>query len=105
MDLKPVIVYGFEYDKQIKYTKNLIVCKSITTRNPVYCSIMIEDTLDILKKMENIEQNHSQKMKEIDEFRNIRFAKYSSYWQMVLYGPNLVFPNLPFEKEILNIIS
>lgn len=97
MDLKPVIAYGFEYDKQLKYTKNLILCKSITTGNPVYCSIIIENTIDILKKMENIEENQQQKMKEIDEFRNIRFAEHTC-WQMVLYGDNLEF-NLEYEKD------
>ena len=29
MDSKVVIAYGFEYDKLIKYTKNIIICKSI----------------------------------------------------------------------------
>ena len=91
MDISPVIVYGFEYDKQIKYTKNLIICKSIRTGNPVYCSIMIEDTIDILNKMENIEKTQLHKMKEVDEFRNIRFAKYKTCWQLVIYSPKLVF--------------
>jgi hypothetical protein len=98
MDIKVVIVYGFEYDKLIKYTKKLILCKSIKTGLPVYCSIMIEDTIDILKKMENIEQNHMQQMKEIDEYRNIRFAEQMPCWQMALYAPNLVFTDLQDEE-------
>ena len=102
MDLKPVIAYGFEYDKQIKYTKNLILCQSITTGNPVYCSIIIEDTIDILKKMENIEQTQQQKMKEINEYRNIRFAEHSTCWQIVLYGSNLKF-ELEEEEQANNL--
>ena len=94
MDSKVVIAYGFEYDKLIKYTKNLILCKSIKTGLPVYCSVMFEDTTDIFNKMENIEKNQMQKMKEIDEFRNIRFAEQMSCWQMVLYAPNLIFTDL-----------
>lgn len=97
MDAKVVIAYGFEYDKLIKYTKNLICCKSITTGLPVYCSVMIEDTTDILKKMENIEKTQMHKMKEIDEFRNIRFAEEMPSWKIVLYAPNLTF-NLEYEN-------
>ena len=100
MDAKVVIAYGFEYDKLIKYTKNLICCKSITTGLPVYCSVMIEDTTDILKKMENIEKTQMHKMKEIDEFRNIRFAEEMPSWKMVLYAPNLTF-DLEYEKPKL----
>ena len=97
MDAKVVIAYGFEYDKLIKYTKNLICCKSITTGLPVDCSVMIEDTTDILKKMENIEKTQMHKMKEIDEFRNIRFAEEMPSWKIVLYAPNLTF-NLEYEN-------
>lgn len=100
MDLKVVIAYGFEYDKLIKYTKNLIICKSIKTGLPVYCSVMFEDTTDIFKKMENIEKTQMHKMKEIDEFRNIRFAEEMPSWKMVLYAPNLTF-DLEYEKPKL----
>ena len=99
VNLKPVIAYGFEYDKLIKYTKNLILCKSIKTGLPVYCSILIEDTSDIFEKMENIEKTQMQQMREIDEFRNIRFAEQMPCWQMVLYSPNLVFTNLLEEMD------
>ena len=99
VNLKPVIAYGFEYDKLIKYTKNIIICKSIKTGLPVYCSIMIEETTDILKKMENIEKKQMQKMKEIDEFRDIRFAEQMSCWQMVLYSPYLIFTDLIEETD------
>jgi hypothetical protein len=94
MDAKVVIAYGFEYDKLIKYTKNLIICKSFKTGLLVYCSVMFEDTTDIFNKMVNIEKNQMQKMKEIDEFRNIRFAEQMPCWQMVLYAPNLIFTDL-----------
>ena len=97
MDAKVVIAYGFEYDKLIKYTKNLICCKSITTGLPVYCSVMIEDTTDILKKMENIEKTQMHKMKEIEEVRNSRFAEEMPSWKIVLYAPNLTF-NLEYEN-------
>jgi hypothetical protein len=40
-----------------------------------------------------------QKMKEIDEFRNIRFAEQMSCWQMVLYAPNLIFTDLLEEMD------
>lgn len=99
MDAKVVIAYGFEYDKLIKYTKNVIICKSIKTGLPVYCSIMIEDTIDILKKMENIEQNHINQIKQIDEIRNIRFAEQMPCWQMVLYAPYLIFTDLLEETD------
>ena len=99
MDLKIVIAYGFEYDKLIKYKKNVILCKSIKTGLPVYCSVIIEDTIDILKKMENIEQNHMQQMKKIDEIRNIRFSEQTTCWQMVLYSPNLMFTDLLEETD------
>ena len=97
MDAKPVIAYGFEYDKLIKYTKNLIICKSITTGLPVYCSVMFEDTTNIFKKMENIEKMQMHKMKEIDEFRNSRFAEEMPSWKMVLFDPNLTF-DLEYEQ-------
>ena len=97
MDLKVVIAYGFEYDKLIKYTKNLIICKSITTGLPVYCSVMFEDTTNIFKKMENIEKTQMHKMKEIDEFRNSRFAEEMPSWKMVLFDPNLTF-DLEYEQ-------
>ena len=97
MDTKVVIAYGFEYDKLIKYTKNLIICKSITTGLPVYCSVMFEDTTNIFKKMENIEKMQMHKMKEIDEFRNSRFAEEMPSWKMVLFDPNLTF-DLEYEQ-------
>ena len=100
MDTKVVIAYGFEYDKLIKYTKNLICCKSITTGLPVYCSVMFEDTTNIFKKMENIEKTQMHKMKEIDEFRNSRFAEEMPSWKMVLFAPNLTF-DLEYEKPKL----
>ena len=99
MDAKVVIAYGFEYDKLIKYTKNLIICKSITTGLPVYCSVMFEDTTNIFKKMENIEKTQMNKMKEIDEFRNSRFAEEMPSWKMVLYAPNLIFTDLLEEMD------
>ena len=99
MDLKVVIEYGFEYDKLIKYTKNLIICKSITTGLPVYCSVMFEDTTDIFNKMDNIEKTQMHKMKEIDEFRNSRFAEEMPSWKMVLYAPNLIFTDLLEETD------
>ena len=101
MDTKVVIAYGFEYDKLIKYTKNLIICKSIKTGLPVYCSVMFEDTTDILKKMENIEKTQMHKMKEIDEFRNSRFAEEMPSWKIVMYAPNLTF-DLEYEKPKLS---
>ena len=99
MNAKVVIAYGFEYDKLIKYTKNVIICKSITTGLPVYCSVMFEDTTNIFKKMENIEKTQMHKMKEIDEIRNIRFAEQMPCWQMVLYAPNLIFTDLLEEMD------
>lgn len=99
MNAKVVIAYGFEYDKLIKYTKNVIICKSIKTGLPVYCSIMFEDTTDIFKKMDNIEKAQMHKMREIDEIRNIRFAEQMSCWQMVLYAPNLIFTDLLEETD------
>lgn len=100
MDSKVVIAYGFEYDKLIKYTKNLIICKSIKTGLPVYCSVMFERYNRYFKKMENIEKTQMHKMKEIDEFRNIRFAEEMPSWKMVLYAPNLTF-DLEYEKPKL----
>lgn len=101
MNAKVVIAYGFEYDKLIKYTKNLICCKSITTGLPVYCSVMFEDTTDILNKIKNIEKTQMHKMKEIDEFRNSRFAEEMPSWKMVLFAPNLTF-DLEYEKPKLS---
>jgi hypothetical protein len=50
--------------------------------------------------MENIEKTQMHKMKEIDEFRNSRFAEEMPSWKMVLFAPNLTF-DLEYEKPKL----
>ncbi len=96
--METFLVYGFEYDNKIWYNDNLILCKSIKTGNPVYCSIMVknpicENNIEIIEELQN---KNPEKIIKLDKMAKLKYC--SPKWQHVYYSENLKF-NCGYESE------
>jgi len=80
-----VIAYGFEYNKVIIKDNNCCIAKSINSKNPVYCSLMIKD-VDfnvISNKMCLMKLHYEDYLLHVDKLANEKGLK--AKWQLVLY--------------------
>ena len=81
-----VVSYGFEYNKIISKDNNCFICKSLTNKNTVYCSIMIKDRdiNVIMDKIKLIELHREHYLSKIDKMA----SKYgtTAKWQIILYN-------------------
>jgi hypothetical protein len=79
------IVYGFEYDKVIINDNGCCIGKSPISKNPVYCSLMIQDKdfKTISNKMGLMKLHYEDYLLHIDELANEKGVK--AKWQVVLY--------------------
>jgi len=80
-----VIAYGFEYDKVIINDNSCCIGKSINNKNPVYCSLMIQDKdfKTISNKMGLMKLHYEDYLLHIDELANEKGVK--AKWQLVFY--------------------
>lgn len=80
-----VVAYGFEYNKVIIKDNNCCVGKSLTSKNPVYCSLIIKDKdfNTISNKMGLMKLHYEDYLLHIDELANEKGVK--AKWQLVLY--------------------
>ena len=80
-----VIVYGFEYDKVIINDNNCCIGKSMNNKNPVYCSLMIQDRdfKTISNKMGLMKLHYEDYLLHIDELAHEKGVK--AKWQLVFY--------------------
>ena len=80
-----VIAYGFEYNKVIINDNNCCIGKSINNKNPVYCSLMIEDKdfNVISNKIGLMKLHYEDYLLHVDKLANEKGLK--AKWQLVLY--------------------
>jgi hypothetical protein len=80
-----VIAYGFEYNKVIIKDNNCCIAKSINSKNPVYCSLMIKDVdFNIISnKMGLMKLHYEDYLLDIDKLANEKGLK--AKWQLVFY--------------------
>ena len=95
--MKLVLVYGFEY-KYIIPNCSLLKCKSITSKYPIYGSVVIfEEKMDnLLSLIKNVKNRHSYKLKEANSYticRNI-----DPKWQLALFEDDISF-DIPDETN------
>ena len=83
--------YGFEYTDKIYYNDGLILCKSINSVNPVYCSLLIKGPFDddILEVVQELEYKNSTLISKVNKMAKIKNCK--PRWQTVYYSKNLNF--------------
>ena len=79
------IAYGFEYNKVIIKDNNCCIGKSINSKNPVYCSLMIKDVdfNTISNKMGLMNLHYENYLLHIDELAYTKGVK--AKWQLVSY--------------------
>jgi len=80
-----VIAYGFEYNKVIINDNKCCIGKSPISKNPVYCSLMIQDKdfKTISNKMGLMKLHYEDYLLHIDELAHEKGVK--AKWQVVLY--------------------
>jgi hypothetical protein len=102
---KWVVAYGFEYDKIIIKDYNCSIGKSFNGKNPVYCSLMIEDKniytiIDKIKLLENCRETY---LSDIDRLSNEKNVL--PKWQLVTYDKDFEYYIHVLQGKMLNYNS
>ena len=81
-----VIAYGFEYDKVIICDNNCRIGRPIYGKNPVYCSLFIEDrdVKTIIDKIKLTEKYREHYLTDIDKLAKSKNVV--PKWQLVIYN-------------------
>jgi DNA mismatch repair ATPase MutS len=93
-----VIAYGFEYEKVIINDNDCRIGRTINGKNPVYCSLFIEDKdintiIDKIKLTEKYREHYlididklAKRKKTVPKWQIIRYNKEYEYYIHVLQG-------------------
>lgn len=81
-----VITYGFEYDKVIINDYDCRIGRSINGKNPVFCSLFIEDRdiktiIDKIKLTEKYRQHYLTDIDKLAKSKNV-----IPKWQIIMYN-------------------
>jgi hypothetical protein len=100
-----VIAYGFEYDKVIIKDNNCCIGKSIISKNPVYCSLMIKDNnfATIINKMSIMKLNYNDYLHHINKLAKSQGV--TPKWQLVMYDKDYEYYIHVLQGKILNYNS
>jgi hypothetical protein len=99
------IAYGFEYNKVIIKDNNCCIAKSLTSKNPVYCSLMIKDVdfNTISNKMGLMKLHYEDYLLHIDELAYTKGVK--AKWQLVSYNKDFEYYIHVLQGKILHYNS
>ena len=81
-----IVAYGFEYDKVIICDNNCRIGRPIYGKNPVYCSLFIEDrdVKTIIDKIKLTEKYREHYLTDIDKLAKSKNVV--PKWQLVIYN-------------------
>jgi len=79
------IAYGFEYNKIIINDLKCCIAKSIITKNPIYCSLIIKDReiQTIINKINLMKYHYEDYLLKVDKLAKSKHVK--PKWQLVYY--------------------
>lgn len=100
-----VITYGFEYDKVIIKDLDCCIGKSIISKNPVYCSLMIKDNdfSMIRNKINLMEMNYKDYLHNINKLAKSQGV--TPKWQLVMYDKDYEYYIHVLQGKILHYNS
>jgi len=100
-----VIAYGFEYDKVIIKDNKCCIGKSLTSKKPIYCSLMIKDKdfKTISNKMGLMNLHYEDYLLHIDELAYTKGVK--AKWQLVSYNTDFEYYIHVLQGKILHYNS